>query len=220
LQVTLYSGVSALVSNATSANFTTSAPGQAAYVSFSATAGGIVDFAFSSISLVSGSPNYVTLTFYEPSGTYYWSTTCSAATGCMIPSYGNMPVSGTWTIQVTPAATSQTMSFTATVSTPVQLSLTPSNQATINMNAIGQAALASFTATAGQNLALTLSGASTSPAGVALQANVYHSNGTLVTYTTFTSGTTLNLSNLSADTYEVFIFPATPVTTTLQATIN
>jgi YD repeat-containing protein len=220
MQVGLYSGATGLIPNNSSASYSTSAPGQDVYMTFSGTAGENMDLAITNMSLTPTVGGSMTIAIYKPDGTSFENWTCTpSSAGCEGVFY-NLPQTGTYSLTVLPVSVSQTMSFTATQSVDTTATLSPNTPAYISMSQTGQAAVVSFTASAGQTIGLDISAVSTSPANATIEINVYHSNGTYLTYTTTTSGTTLNLTNLPADTYNALIFPLTPVTTSLEATIN
>ena len=221
LQAAFYAGAAgSLPANGSVNNFGTSAPGQYAYLTFAGTAGQNIDLALTNLSLTPTAGGVMSIYIYEPNGTLMaaWNCTPSSA-GCLEPFY-NLPLTGIYSLTVKPVTASQTMSFTATLSTDTTGTLVLNTPAGITMSQTGQAAVLSFTATAGQTVGLNVASISTTPANATLQINVYHSNGTFLTDTTTVSGTTLNLSNLPADTYNALIFPLTPVTTSMQVTIH
>jgi hypothetical protein len=221
MQVAVYNGATGLLAgNGTPTNYSTSAPGQDAYVTFSATAGQAMSLALTNMSLTPSVGGSINIGIYYPNGSFfeYWSCVPSA-TGCEGVFY-NLAQSGTYTLIVPPINASQTMSFTATAQQPATGSLVANTPQTISLNTVGQLGLYTFTATAGQSLQLDIGSVATTPANATIEFNLYHSTGSYVTYTTTTTGTTWNITNLSADTYQILIFPLTPVTSSFQATIN
>jgi trimeric autotransporter adhesin len=219
MQVAVYSGAAALMpNNGTATNFSTSAPGQIAYLSFSATAGQDLNLALTGLALSPGSPNYVTVYMYEPNGTNFWNVNCYVGAGCDFPYY-NLPQTGTYSIQVRPVSASQTMSFATTMTTDITGSLTLNTPASVTLNQLGQNEVLTFAATAGQTVALEVSGISSTPANTPYYVYVYNPSGTLVSSTSTASTTTLNLTNLVAGTYSVLLFPSTPATATMQVAV-
>jgi hypothetical protein len=221
MQVTLYSGTTGLVpTNGTPTNYTTSAPGQDAYVTFTATVGQALSLALTNMSLTPSVGGTMTIGIYYPNGSFFENWSCvPSTTGCEGVFY-NLAQTGTYTLIVQPINASQTMSFTATAQQPATGTLTANTPQSINLNTIGQIGVYSFSATAGQTVQVDISSIATTPANATIEFNLYHSNGSYVTYTTATTGTTWNLTNLPADTYQILIYPLTPATTTFQATIN
>ena len=112
------------------------------------------------------------------------------------------------------------MTFAATLTADVTATLTASTPQSLPLVAMGQAAWLTFTATAGQTLALNLSGISSTPANATYSVTVYNAAGTSVATGSETTGTTLNLPNLAAGTYNAWISPVYPATTSMQATLE
>jgi hypothetical protein len=86
----------------------------------------------------------------------------------------------------------------------------------LNLSVLGQNALYTFSAAAGESVALTMSSVATSPPGVSVTMTVYRPDNSQLSSTSSTSGATLNLTSLPAGTYSVLISPTKPATTTLQ----
>jgi hypothetical protein len=212
LQVTLHTQVSGSLTSGVSSNFTTPAPGQNVYLSFEGTAGQNIAFAASSFAF---SPNSTaTVKIYRPDGAQLASDTCTVSNGCVF-SLLNLPQSGTYTVLVNPG-NHVTMSFVATVSQDVTGVLTAGTPVSLNLSQIGQNALYSFTVSAGQSIALTMSSISTTPSGTSVAMYVYRPDNSLLSSTSSVSSATLNLASLPAGTYSVLIRPTKPATTTLQ----
>jgi large repetitive protein len=220
MQVILEPGAAGAVpSNGTTASFHTVEPGENAYLTFSATAGQSMSLALTNLSLTPASPNYVYITMTKPDGSYYWSWACYLGAGCEYAFY-KLPVTGTYNLTISPGATSQTMSFATTLSVDTTAALSLGAPTAVSLPAMGQSEVMSFTATAGQTLALNVANVVTTPANTSISIIVYNSGGTVIASTTTTTGATLNLPNLAADTYTAFIAPAVPATSTMQVTLD
>lgn len=220
LQMTLAPGSSGALTNGTPAQFSTGTAGESATLTFNATAGQALSVALTNLSLSPASGGALNIAIYYPGGSYWETWTCTpSSTGCEGVFYG-MPQTGTYTFVVQPETSSQTMSFTATAQTASTGTLPLNSPQSLNLSTAGQIAVYSFTTTAGQSVTLNLAAISTSPANTTVYANVYQSNGTFVTYTSTSSGATVDLNNLPADTYQVLIYSLAPVTTALQVTIG
>jgi len=220
MQVTLASGIApTLTLNGTTANYATSEPGQYAYFYFSGTAGQNLGIALTGLVLTPNSQqNYVTVYIYEPNGTtvltynYYYIT----AAGLEF-SLTNLPVTGTYRIQIMPG-TQQTMSFNLTASQDVSgtLSLnTPQNVTLVP----GQNTWLTFTATAGETVAVSASSIVTNPAGQNVGLTVFNSSNASVGSVTGVGSATVNLTNLAAGTYSVLIAPYYGASATMQVTV-
>lgn len=202
----------------TAQSFSTSTPGENLYFTFSGTAGGYMSLAFNKIVEASGSFSY---SVYEPNGTYYNGGTCyTTYGGCDLPML-NMPTTGTYSVIVVPNGTS-TMSFDSVVmndSNEGTLAFnTPTN---VSMPQFGQHDVYTFTAQAGQNLALYESNLSTSPSGYGISGYVIGPSGSVLATITPSSNATLNLPNLAqSGTYTVVLAPEYASTGSLTVSIS
>jgi hypothetical protein len=215
LQLTVVPGVSALqpVDGSTS-SYSTSEPGQNAYLQFSGTAGENVGIAITGLSLSSGSQ--VNITISEPNGNFLVNTSIFTNVPGNNFNLLNLPVTGTYTIEIMPASPLQTMSFNLTLSPPVTGSLSLSTPQSVSLLA-GQYTWLSFTATASQTVAVNESSIATAPAGQNVQLTVYNSSGGSVgSVGASGSNGTINLTNLAAGNYYVMASPGHAATATLQ----
>ena len=198
--------------------FTTPAPGENSYFTFSATAGQSLALAFSSISFSPSSVTYFTVSITGPG--YSTGATCysSSPSSCEI-ALQNLPQTGIYNVTVTPGGAA-TMTFTVTLSADVSGTLTAGTPKSISLNATGQDSWLTFTVTAGKTYGLYVGGITSTPANSSYTVTVYNSAGTNVATASTTSGTTFSFSNLAAGTYHVLITPATPATGSMQATLS
>ncbi|MHB8347171.1 MAG: IPT/TIG domain-containing protein [Acidiferrobacterales bacterium] len=218
MQATLVPGVgSTLTPSSGTASFTTTTAGQYAYISFTATAGqnlgfGITGLTFSPTS-VTGAAVYV----QDSSGNLVSYCYPSNNSGCGLD-LSNL-AAGTYTVIVEPEGAA-TMSFQATLTADVSTNLGANTAYNLNLAQPGQEGLLSFSATAGQTFALSLSGISTTSAG--LTVNIYEPNGTQLQNMTIPGTQTsavFNLPYLPAGTYSVSIVPNNGATASMQATL-
>jgi hypothetical protein len=129
-----------------------------------------------------------------------------------------VPLTGTYTVTVVPQG-AQTMSFDLTLSQDVTGTLTPGTPLAVSLPETGRQAMLTFSATAGQTVALNVGSIVTTPSGKNVTVIVYQANGNVVGSTSTSTQTTMNLTNLAAGTYSVFLAPADAATATLQATL-
>jgi len=219
MQVTLAPGMSgALPSDGSSANFATSVPGQdVGYLTFSATAGQSLSVALTNLVLTPSSGSWSYVYVYKPDGTYLTQIICGSSPtypGCEL-NLTNLPQSGTYTMIVVPPGP-QEMTFTMTLSVDAAATLTLGTPTTVTLGTVGESEVLTFTATASETVALTVSGVTTTPANTLMYVYVYNSAGSQVTGTSMYTGTTLNMANLAADTYQVLIYPEYPATSSMQ----
>jgi hypothetical protein len=111
------------------------------------------------------------------------------------------------------------MSFNLTLSQNVSGALSMGVPLNVSLATPGQNALLTFTATAGQTVALNMNSISTTPAGKPVYAYVYNASGTQVGTVNSSTNATLNLTNLAAGTYSVLLAPQSAATATLQITL-
>jgi YD repeat-containing protein len=208
----------AVPTDGSSTNIATSSPGENAYVTFQANAGDSINVAINNLTLSPGSPNYVNWTVTAPDGTMVMN-----AGSCSINSPNNcsrgmatMPQTGTYTVNVLPQGL-QTMSFTAVVVENITGTITPGTTETLNLSELGQEARLAFTVTSGQILAVSVTGISTVPSSnVITYIGIYTASGSYVTSAQTSSGAVLNLTNLAAGNYFLWIGPETAATSTMQ----
>ena len=220
VQVTLANGLTGtLPTDGTSQSLSTTVPAQNAYFTFSATAGANLGIAFTGLSLSPGSPNYVKVEVQQPNGNWLVNGWCytTNAPGCSW-SLLNVAQTGTYTVRVTPQGP-QTMSFNLTLSQDVTGTLTAGTPATATLSVPGNQALYTFTATAGQTVALYMGSISTTPAGKTVWMYAINPSGTQIGSVGNASQGTLNLTNLAAGTYSVLIVPNDAATGSVQVTL-
>jgi hypothetical protein len=196
--------------------------GEDAYLTFSGTAGQNLTFALSNLVLSSG---YASVTISEPNGSQWISNLCSPGGVCSL-SLANLPATGTYSVFVSRAYSSQyvPMSFTADVAQDVAATLAVGTPDNLSLPKTGQDGLLTFTATAGQTLALDVTNVVTTPASSNVSINITGpgASGTSVGGGNVTSaaGTIFNLANLAAGTYTVFVNPSTTSTSLTLTLLN
>ncbi len=110
------------------------------------------------------------------------------------------------------------MSFNLTASQDVSGTLALNTAQNVTL-VPGQDTWLSFTATAGQTVAVSATSIVTNPSGQSVTLTVYNSSGTSVGSVSGTTSATVNLANLAAGTYSVFIVPAYGASATMQVTL-
>ncbi|MFG6935576.1 beta strand repeat-containing protein [Burkholderia pseudomallei] len=225
-QLTLVSGVTgSLPANGTSQSYTTNAAGQNAYLTFTASAGANLEFALSNISVTGGSSS-LGVTITNSAGTQVTSSTCSGVSpgsDCRIYLW-NM-AADTYSVVVSPMG-GGIMTFNALLLPDIVGPALTANTPTAITLSTGQVERLTFNATAGETVALNLSGVSTTPAGQDLYVVVYRPDvGTITptdyyTYFDTTSAQTLNLPNLPVSgTYTVVVNSTVGVPASAQLTL-
>lgn len=220
LQLTVAPGVTATSPvDGSTASYSTTEPGQNAYFAFSATAGEDIGIALTGLTV--NTSNAVSIIVTEPDGSTMVLNTIAFASRGNNFNILNLPVTGEYTIQISPANAQQTMSFNLTLSQPVTGSLTLNAPQAVSL-LTGQYGLFSFTATAGESVVLYESNIATSPAGQNVGLTVYNSSGASVgsVGSGGASSATLNLSNLAAGTYSVMTSPDNAAAATLQLVVE
>ena len=225
LTITLQPGsVASLSVNGSSTAFNTTELGQNVYLSFFGNAGESVSVAFDNLDI---QPPYNSITYWlqidnpDGSASYaYWFWNNGDGAGFVWPMWV-LPQTGLYSITFYPnSGYAQSLSGAATVSSNVTGSLTVGAPVGVNLPELGQGAMYTFTAVAGQNLTLNVSSVATIPVNTALNVAVVNSAGTVVSQTKTSTSATLSLTNLAADTYSVRVSPALPCTSTLQIALQ
>jgi len=190
---------------------------------FSANAGDNLEFALDDVNVAGGNSNGVQFNIYNSAGNSIVSGSCtSTGTGaCCRYSVWNL-MTDTYTVIVSPLSGGK-MSFSALLQSDTSGgALTANTPATINAG-LGQIQRFTFTANAGDTVALNVSGVSTTPSGQPLYALVYSpTTATITPYDSYTgfntsSSTTVNLANLPATgTYTVVFYTIIGIPATAQ----
>jgi YD repeat-containing protein len=216
-QVTLAAGIApTLPVTGTTANYTSTVPGQNAYFYFAGTAGENVGFGLTGLTLSPVSPTYVLVYLYGPTGamiTYTYCYTSNPNGDCQINAL-NLATTGTYSVQVLPMGP-QTMTFGFTASTDLTGSLVLNTPQSVTL-VPGEDTALNFTATAGQTVAVSANSIVTTPAAQAVTLTVYNSSHTSVGSVSGTGSVTLNLASLAAGTYSVVIVPSYGASATMQ----
>jgi YD repeat-containing protein len=181
---------------------------------FDATKGDRVGLAATGVDL--GGGGSAQLQIFDTAGTLFWSTTFSGNTTFNLPV---IPRTTTYTLAIKPGSNATRLAVTVMLSRELTGTLTADGTAvTYATNRPGQDGRYTFTATAGANLSLMFTG-STFP-GSNLYATVYNlSGGAIQNFWVSTSGTTVvDLKNLVAGTYSVYLDPSGAITG--QATLR
>jgi hypothetical protein len=223
-QVTLASGVTAAATtDGTPVTLANSVPGQNIYAVFAGTAGQNLGIGLTNITAPDTSGTVgVTLTVYKPDG----SSWVSGSSGCNTNpppqcsfTLMNLPQSGNYRIIIAPNVSAK-VSLSMTLSQAVSATLSSGTPFTLNLPVPGEFGLLTFTATAGQNLALSVGSVATSPANLNLYVTVYDSTGSQVASGNTTGSFTLNLANLAAGSYTATLIPQWAATASAQVTIQ
>ena len=229
MTVTLVPGVTGVLTpDGSGSQFSTTAPGQNVYMTFTGTAGQNLGLALTNIVFNPTSGYAANLSVYNPDGSLLVSSgSCYKDTiynGCGVNL--SLAQTGTYSVVVKPPSGPVTMSFTATLSqdTPgIGTLLSPNVPYPLNIQYSGQQGLMSFTATANESVALTVSGITTNPANELVYMYVYAPggwpHGTAIASASSTTGHTFNLTNLPAGTYTVYILPNFAATASMTVTL-
>ena len=198
-------------------------------LSFNANQGDNLELTFSGITITGSSNTQMSVDVLNSAGTSVLTYQCYTTTpgaACRLPLW-NL-AAGTYTAVVYSADTVSTVGFTAVLQPDViGPALVAGTPTTINL-ATGEVERFTFTATAGETVALQLSGVATTPTGQAVYVQVYApgtvpSNSPSNYYTIFntTTTTTVNLQNLSTSgTYTAIVSILTGIPGHAQLTLE
>ncbi|CAJ2791659.1 IPT/TIG domain protein [Burkholderia pseudomallei] len=228
-QLTELTGVTGTVpTNGTTQSYNVPAAGQNAYLTFNAHAGDNLELTLSNVSVAGATSNgyYVTVYAYDPNGVAVTANTAcfvSTTAGCRAALW-NLKA-GTYSIVVSPPDTNSTMSFNVMLQPDVvgpTLALNTPANVTLGT---GQVERLTFNASAGDTVALQLSGVSTVPSGQNVYAAIYSPSSQIFPSTSYTSlstttSTVLNVTNLPlTGTYTVVVYTASGLPATAQVTL-
>jgi trimeric autotransporter adhesin len=221
IQFTLAEGLGGTIaSNGATSNYSSAVPGQNGYFSFEGTAGQNLGLGITGLSLAPSSPNYLYFRVMRPDGNQVAAGYAYTTDNGLQLDLRNLPSTGTYRV-LAESGTQQTMSFGLTLSQSTGGAITPSvTPLSATFGVAGQSALYTFTATAGQAVAIRLASPAMTPANNAVNLRVYNPSGTQIAYSTITTTpTTVNLPNLVAGTYSVLLVPIYAATGTVSVTV-
>ncbi|RDZ29495.1 IPT/TIG domain-containing protein [Lysobacter silvisoli] len=221
-QLTLASGVTgAPPVGGDAGSFATSVAGQQAYFSFTATPGQNLGLGISDYAVGGVTNGNSTVYVYRPDGSQLVTETCYQSYGGCELDLINL-VGGTYNVTVSaPSAGTGTMSFKATLSPEVAATLQADTAYALDLPRRGQNARLSFAGTAGQALALRVSGQATAPvSGRDVYYTMSKPDGSLLQGAAVNANGTFNFAVLPVSgNYTVFVDPYYGVTATAQLSL-
>ncbi len=210
-------GTGVLQTNGTSQNFSTTTPGQTVTMTFNGTTGQNLGLGITNI-VLTGATGRVDIAIFNPDGTTNYNFGCIGdSINGLSCNLLNLPQTGIYTIIVAPPSQA-TISYTATLSQDVSGTLAVGTPTNINLAYPGQIGLPSFTAAAGQYLAVQITGFSTNPSGGSMSVEISNQSGTVIAQYDISSSYTFNLTNLATGTYFILLEPDNAQTA--QMTVN
>ena len=219
--VTLVAGVTG--SAATSGeprSYATATPDQNVYLTFDATPGQNLGLGLSDL-MTPGSTSFVTVRVYRVDGDQLAYEYCYASNnGCDV----NLPnlMGGTYQVVVSPPSSgNRTMSFQVAVSADVAVTLDAGTTYGLNLAARGQNGRLSFTATAGDSIALIVAGPVTAPGNRTVAYTIYKPDGSSLQSDSNTVGVSLMANQLPlTGTYQLFVDPSQGETLSAQIALS
>jgi hypothetical protein len=198
-------------------SFTSTVPGQSGVSTFTATAGDDLGLAVTNETM--SSAGNVAYTVYAPNGGTVSTLNCAstASPGCQLE-LRDLPLTGTYKIVASPSVAA-TMGYTLRLTRHASGTLTLNTPYSLSLQS-GQYALMNFTATAGQSGSVRIGSIATTPAGKIIGLRVYAPNGNQVGFSFSATAPQVNLSNLAAGTYTVFILGADAAPATMGVTLQ
>jgi hypothetical protein len=203
--LTLKSGTM-LTTTASPTSFTAAGVSETVRAKFTATAGQNLPVGVGGLTYVGGGGGSTYLSIYGPTGSSVGSTTCNPATqggNCMVQA--NNLAAGTYGVVLSPASGTR-LSGTLAVSSDLTGALTAGTAQAITVSRVGQRAAYTFSGTAGDNVAISIYGVTTSPSGGYLNLGVNKPDGSSLGTTYTTGNKYLNFASLpTTGTYTVIL---------------
>ena len=192
--------------------FDSTLAGASVYLSFSANQGANLGLAITGLT-TPGSTSSITPTVYGPSNNFITSMSCSATVDGCEADMTNL-AAGTYRIEVpAPSDGNRLVSFTATLSSDATGNLLRSQSNAVSITRRGQNGRYTFSGTAGEIIAIDISGQTTGPADTSATHTVYRPDGTQIASSSITASGSLNLGALpSTGTYTLLIDPSNGAT--------
>ena len=155
---------------------------------------------------------------YRPDGSSILTLSCyTSGTGSCDSSYLNLPVTGTYSVLITPPGTSAIAAGALAISTPLAGTFVVGDPAqTVALSRSGQTARYTFAGTAAPLLRLTWTGTTVS-GGASVSVSVLKPDGTTLSSGSFLNGATggLDIASLpTTGTYTIVFDPASAATMT------
>jgi len=191
--------------------------GEAVYFQINASPGDSLGLGISNLAITNGSG--VALNVYRPNGTLLVNTTCHALNaGCDLNLSSLQP--GVHGVEVVPLDPGQTMSFNATVSRDIALTMGRGAPTALSLPRRGQNARLAFAASANEVIALKIAGQTTLPAGVGVYFRALRPDGATITSGYAVGDKTLLIDTAVAGTYQIFVDPEHGATTAATLTLE
>ncbi len=226
VSATLEADTTTLAVNGPTISFATAAPAQSERFFFSGTAGQNLGLGLTGLTLSPTSVTDTVISIAAPDGTPAYGFDCYISSQDCGVSLQNLPQTGTYAVIVAPNGAA-TMNFSATVATDVSANLSAGTPLNLNLTQPGQGALLTFSATAGQSMALALSGLAFDSAAIPsayASVSITAPDGTAVAdspISCYPSGCGISLQNLpQTGTYTVSIVPVWAATASFTATLT
>lgn len=197
--------------------FLTTLPGQGVYFSFVAGSGDQLGMGISALTIDNGTAAAVNV--YRPDGSLHASTTCHSSNGGCDVNIAALSA-GVHGVEVLPINGGQTMSFNATLSTDTTLTLSRYVVTPLALSRRGQNARLSFVATAGEVIALKISGQTTTPTSQGVYYRAYHPDGSNIASGYASTEKTLLIDAPVAGAYQVFVDPEHGATTSASLLLD
>jgi large repetitive protein len=220
MQITLQPAITGTVAvDGNAAAVATNLPGQIATTTFFAAAGQNLSLILTNTFVTPASPRTdFAVTVIRPDGNKMLDQSCTVSRGCSF-ALSRLTLTGTYTFVLSSPA-SQVAGATVQILSDVSTVLKPGSPFNLSVTTPGQAAALSFTASAGQTFALNFSSVSTPPAGTTYSVQLLGTTGNPVSIPgSVSADTTINIPNLAADTYTLFITSGIPITASMQVTL-
>lgn len=190
--------------------FLTTLPGQGVYFSFAAGSAQQLGLGISALTINNGTAAAINV--YRPDGSLLANTTCQASNGGCDVNLAALSA-GVHGVEVLPINGGQTMAFNATLSTDTMLTLSRHVATPFALSRRGQNARLSFAATAGEVIALKISGQTTTPTSQGVYYRAYHPDGSNIASGYASTEKTLLIDAPVAGAYQVFVDPEHGATT-------
>ncbi|MBT2745866.1 IPT/TIG domain-containing protein [Lysobacter sp. ISL-50] len=187
------------------ADYASAAAWERGYFTFTAAQGANLGLALADL-VTPGTTNSVTMYVYRPNGTQLTYENCYAQYGGCDLDLPNLPAGTYSVIMVPPSGGSGTMNFKTVLTPDATVTLSPNTPMNLTLSRRGQNGRLSFTATAGQTLAVNASNIVVSPTVRNVYYTVYKPDGSNLVSSYSTTGLSLNLANLPVSgQYTLFV---------------
>ena len=195
-------------------------PAQNAYLTFNGTQGQSLSLVLSQLALTPSSVNSASVSITNPDGSALTSGTCysSSIPGCSV-SLGVLPQTGSYSVVVSTDGQA-TLNLAVALQSNVTGTVSLNDPTTVTLSSQGQEAALTFVAANDEDVILSVSSITATPANTPVTFYIYNSSGKLEGQVSLTTGGTLDVGTVVAGTYTLVVAPDNAATASMSVDLT